>query len=127
MPYCTKDIRNLLRAYNLLVATRDDERAIVGRVSREWLQSEREDWLALSDIAPGVFETVRGREILCEALMPDLDSNPESVGLESLLDQIPASEKLVSSNSLAKLEPAIAADILLGVILLGVQRFGNRR
>jgi len=94
MPYCTKDIRNLLRAYNLLVATRDDERAIVGRVSREWLQSEREDWLQLSDIAPGIFKTVRGREILCDALMPDLDANPESVDLEPLIEQVPVSDKL---------------------------------
>jgi len=127
MPYCTKDIRNLLRAYNLLVATRDDERAIVGRVSREWLQSEREDWLQLSDITPGVFKTVRGREILCEALMPDLDSNPESVDIEPLIAQLPFSDKLINSNSLAKLEPAIAAEVLLGVMLLGVQHFGNRR
>ena len=127
MPYCTKDIRNLLRAYNLLVATRDDERTIVGRVSRNWLQSEREDWLQLSDISPGVLETVRGREILCEALMPDLDANPESIDLEPLMEQLPVSDKLINSNSLAKLEPAIAAEVLLGVMLLGVQRFGNRR
>ena len=127
MPYCTKDIRNLLRAYNLLVATRDDERAIVGRVSRNWLQSEREDWLQLCDISPGVLATVRGREIICEALMPDLDANPESIDLEPLLEQLPVSDKLINSNSLAKLEPAIAAEVLLGVMLLGVQRFGNRR
>ena len=127
MPYCTKDIRNLLRAYNLLVATRDDERAIVGRISRRWLQSEREDWLQLSDISRGVLETVRGREIICEALMPDLDANPESIDLEPLMDQLPVSDKLINSNSLAKLEPAIAAEVLLGVMLLGVKRFGNRR
>ena len=126
-PYCTKDIRNLLRAYNLLVATRDDERAIVGRISRGWLQSEREDWLPLSDIKPCVFETVRGREILCESMRPDLDANPESVGIEALLAQLPFSDKLINSNSLAKLEPSIAAEVLLGVMLLGVQRFGNRR
>ena len=127
MPYCTKDIRNLLRAYNLLVATRDDERAIVGRISRRWLQSEREDWLQLSDISRGVLETVRGREIICEALMPDLDANPESIDLEPLMDQLPVSDKLINSNSLAKLEPAIAAEVLLGVMLLGAERFGNRR
>ena len=127
MPYCTKDIRNLLRAYNLLVATRDDERAIVGRISRRWLQSEREDWVQLSDISRGVLETVRGREIICEALMPDLDANPESIDLEPLMDQLPVSDKLINSNSLAKLEPAIAAEVLLGVMLLGVKRFGNRR
>jgi len=127
MPYCTKEIRNLLRAYNLLVATRDDERAIVGRVSRNWLQSEREDWLQLSDISPGVLQTVRGREIICEALMPDLDANPESVDLAPLMEQLPISDKLINSNSLAKLEPSIAAEVLLGVMLLGVQRFGNRR
>jgi len=127
MPYCTKDIRKLLRAYNLLVATRDDERTIVGRVSRNWLQSEREDWLQLSDISPGVLETVRGREIICESLMPDLDANPETIDLEPLLEQLPVSDKLINSNSLAKLEPAIAAEVLLGVMLLGVQRFGNRR
>jgi len=127
MPYCTKDIRNLLRAYNLLVATRDDERAIVGPVSRNWLQSEREDWLQLSEISPGVLQTVRGREIICEALMPDLDANPESVDLAPLMEQLPISDKLINSNSLAKLEPSIAAEVLLGVMLLGVQRFGNRR
>ena len=127
MPYCTKDIRNLLRAYNLLVATRDDERAIVGRVSRDWLQSEREDWLKLSEIPVSVFATVRGREILCDALMPDLDANPESVDLDALLEQLSMTDKVINSNSLPKLEPSIAADVLLGVILQGVQRFGNRR
>lgn len=127
MPYCTKDIRNLLRAYNLLVATRDDERAIVGKISRDWLQSEREDWVQLSDINPSVFNTVRGREILCEALRPDMDANPESVDIVPLLQQLPFSDKLINSNSLAKLEPSIAAEVLLGVMLQGVQRFGNRR
>ncbi len=126
-PHCTRDIRNLLRAYNLLVATRDDERAIVGRVSRDWLQSEREDWLQLSAINPSVFSTVRGREIICDALLPDLDANPELVDLAPLLSQLPNSEKLINSNSLAKLEPSIAAEILLGVMLVGVQRYGNRR
>ncbi len=127
MPSCTKDIRNLLRAYNLLVATRDDERAIIGKVSRHWLQSEREDWLRLCDINPGVFRTVRGREVLCEALRPDHDSNPESIDIEPLLDQLVFSDKLINSNGLAKLEPAIAAEVLLGVMLMGVQRYGNRR
>ncbi len=127
MPYCTKDIRNLLRAYNLLVATRDDERAIVGKVSREWLQAEREDWLHLSEVTPGVFETVRGREILCESMRPDLDANPELVNIAPLIRQIPFSDKLINSNSLAKLEPSIASDILVGVMLQGVKRFGNRR
>ena len=125
--HCTKDIRNLLRAYNLLVATRDDERAIVGRVSRAWLQSEREDWLKLSSISPGVYSTVRGREILCDALMPDFDANSENIYLPPLLSQLTGCEKLVNSNSLAKLEPCIAADVLLGVMLLGVQHYGNRR
>jgi len=125
--HCTKDIRNLLRAYNLLVATRDDERALVGRVSRKWLQSEREDWVALSDISPGVLATVRGREILCNAFLPDLDANPESINLDPLISQLPATDKLISSNSLPKLEPAVAGEVLLGVMLLGVQRYGNRK
>ncbi len=123
---CSGDIRNLLRAYNLLVATRDDERAIVGRVSRHWLQSEREDWIALADIPLGVLNTVRGRQVLCDALMPDLDANPESIDPVALQIQLQYSDKLVNSNSLAKLEPAIAADLLLGVMLLGVQKYGNR-
>ena len=125
--HCTKDIRNLLRAYNLLVATRDDERAIVGRVSRAWLQSEREDWIKLSSITPGVYSTVRGREILCDALMPDFDANSENVHLPPLLNQLEGCDKLVNSNCLAKLESSIAADVLLGVMLLGVQHYGNRR
>jgi len=122
-----RDTRNLLRAYNLLVATRDDERAIVGKVSRQWLQSEGEDWIALSDVPAGVLRTVRGREVLCDALMPDLDANTESVDLSTLLLQLQHNDKIVSTNCLPKLEPAIAADLLLGVMLLGVQKYGNRR
>ncbi|OED35491.1 hypothetical protein AB833_30185 [Chromatiales bacterium (ex Bugula neritina AB1)] len=123
---CSRDIRNLLRAYNLLVATRDEERAIIGKVSRRWLQSESEDWIALSDIPIGVLQTVRGRQVLCDALMPDFDANPESVDLQALLLQLQHSDKLINSNCLSKLEPAIAADLLLGVMLLGVQKYGNR-
>ena len=46
---CKNDLANLLRAYNLLVATRDDERIIAGQVSRAWLHSEREDFIKLSE------------------------------------------------------------------------------
>jgi len=87
----------------------------------------REDWVALSDISPGVLETVRGREILCNTFLPDLDANPESINLDPLIAQLPATDKLISSNSLPKLEPAVAAEVLLGVMLLGVQRYGNRK
>jgi hypothetical protein len=121
------DLRNLLRAYNLLVATRDDERAIAGTVSRNWLHSEREDFVKLSEVGSGVLRTVRGREILCDVMMPDLDVNVDQVNIESLLLQLPGCDKQVNSNCLPKLEPGIAADLLLGVMLLGVQKYGNRR
>ena len=121
------DLGNLLRAYNLLVATRDDERAIAGRVSRNWLYSEREDFVNLSDVGSGVLRTVRGREILCDVMMPDLDLNIDRINIESLLIQLPGCDKQVNSNCLPKLEPGIAADLLLGVMLLGVKKYGNRR
>lgn len=126
-PSCSNDIRKLLRAYNLLVVTSDDERAIIGQVSRKWLEIEREDWVRLSDIPSGVLRTVRGREVLCDALLPDLDMNHELVDLDSLLQQASTSDKFINSNSLPKLEPAIAAEVLLGNMLLGVQMYGNRR
>lgn len=126
-PYCSDDIRKLLRAYDLLVVTSDNDRAIIGQVSRNWLQSEREDWVKLSAIPAGTLATVRGREVLCDALMPDLDANPEDIDLASMCAQIASSDKIISSNSLPKLEPAIAAEVLLGNLLLGVQKYGNRR
>lgn len=124
---CSRDIRNLLRAYNLLVATRDDHRALVGVVSRRWLKSESESWVEIADIPADVLNTVRGRQIVCDALMPDLDANTETVDLDSLLTQLRGCGKSINSNCLAKLEPAIAAELLLGAMLLGVQKYGNRR
>ncbi len=126
-PYCSEDIRKLLRAYNLLVVTRDHERTIVGQVSREWLQSESEDWLRLSSLSAGTLRSVRGREVMVDALMPDLDADPDAVDVDLLLAQVASSDKFVNSNSLPKLEPAIAAEVLLGNLLLGVQKYGNRR
>jgi len=121
------DLGNLLRAYNLLVATRDDERTIAGKISRTWLHSEREEFVKLSDVGSGMLRTVRGREILCDVMMPDLDINIDRTNIESLLNQLPGCDKLVNSNCLPKLEPSIAADLLLGVMLLGVKKYGNRR
>lgn len=124
---CKSDLANLLRAYNLLVATRDNERIIAGQVSRAWLHSEREDFIKLSEVGRGVLHTVRGREILCDVMMPDLDVNVAHINIDSLLLQLPGCDKQVNSNCLPKLEPAIAADVLLGVMLLGVKKYGNRR
>ena len=121
------DLGNLLRAYNLLVATRDDERAIVGTVSRNWLHSEREDLINLCDVDSGVLRTARGREILCDVMMPDLDVNVDQIDIDTLLMQLPVCDKQVNSNCLPKLEPGIAADLLLGVLLIGVKKYGNRR
>lgn len=121
------DLSKLLRAYNLLVATRDDERVIIGKISRNWLHSEREDLINLSEVSSGVLRTVRGREILCDVMMPDLDINTHRVNINSLLMQLQGCEKLISSNCLPKLEPAIAAELLLGAMLLGVSKYGNRR
>ena len=124
---CSADIRNLLRAYNLLVATRDDERALIGVVSRGWLKSESESWVNLADVPEPVFSTVRGRQILCDALLPDFDANTESIDVNPLIAQIKNSRKVINTNSFAKLEPSIAAELLRAVILLGVQKYGNRR
>jgi hypothetical protein len=121
------DIQKLLRAYNLLVATCDDQRALIGPVSRVWLKSESEHFLDLAKVPEGVLRTVRGRQVLCETLMPDFDADAECAALDSLLNQLRDSGKRISSNCLAKLEPLIAGEVLLGVMLKGVQKYGNRR
>lgn len=126
-PDSISDLGKLLRAYNLLVATRDDERAIAGVISRDWMYSEREDFVKLSDVGDGVLRTARGREILCDVMMPDLDLNIDQINIDSLLMQLRGCDKQVNSNCLPKLEPSIAADVLLGVMLLGVKKYGNRR
>ncbi len=121
------DIENLLRAYNLLVATRDDQRALIGVVSRQWLKSESEQLINIADLPAGVLRTVRGRQIVCDALTPDFDANAESLPFDSQWQQLQTSGKSISSNCLAKLEPSIAAEVLLGAMLYGVQKYGNRR
>ncbi len=124
---CSPDIENLLRAYNLLVATRDDQRALIGVVSRQWLKSESEQYINIADLPDGVLRTVRGRQIVCDTLTPDFDANAEQLPFDSQLHQLKATGKAISSNCLAKLEPSIAADVLLGAMLMGVQKYGNRR
>ncbi len=124
---CSPDIENLLRAYNLLVATRDDQRALIGVVSRQWLKCESEQLINIADLPDGVLRTVRGRQIVCDALTPDFDANAEQLPFDSQLHQLKARGKAISSNCLAKLEPSIAADVLLGAMLVGVQKYGNRR
>lgn len=124
---CPTEIRKLLRAYNLLIATRDDQRVLVGQVSRDWLKSESEHVVQLSALNDGILRTVRGRQIVCDALMPDFDADAEWIDIEPLLTQIRDCNKCINSNSLPKLEPSIAAEVLLGVMLKGVQKYGNRR
>lgn len=124
---CSPDIRNLLRAYNLLVATRDDQRTLAGAVSRQWLKSESEQFIELAKLSEGMLRTVRGRQIVCDALMPDFDDNAERLPFDPLLKQLRASRKVISSNCLPKLEPSIAAELLLGAMLIGVQKYGNGR
>ncbi len=95
------DVTNLVRARYLLAATLDDQRAIVGRVSRAWIQSETERRIA------------RGR--LPEAIQQH--PSVASPGGDVL-------EERLNTNRLPKLEPLLNAYVLAGAILYGARLYG---
>ena len=120
------DLRKLIRAYNLLAASCDDLRAIVGKVSRDWIASEIERDIPLADIPAATLSTVRGRDILAEELLGNKNLGPADIDLQSLDFGRDLSCRTINSNRLPKLEPLINAAVLVGNMLLGVQRYGNK-
>jgi hypothetical protein len=97
------DVSRLVRARQLLAATLDDHRAVVGRVSRAWIRKEierRVRWGSLS-------ESVRRHPAVSR----------EAGGFDS--------DDLVNTNWLPKLEPWINANILVGAMLYGTRLYGE--
>jgi hypothetical protein len=90
----------VIRARRLLAVSLDDHRAIVGRVSRSWLLREAERRLPWERIPP----------VLQERFRPATGPPPRAI----------------PSNWLPKLEPALNAHVLAGVILLGPRLLGSR-
>jgi hypothetical protein len=96
----TEELGWLIHARRLLAATLDHHRAIVGRVSRQWILSEAERHLPWDLIPP----------ILQRRFQPASGPPPRAI----------------PSNWLPKLEPSLNAHVLAGVILLGPRILGSR-
>lgn len=94
------DVTKLVRARYLLAATLDDHRAIIGPVSREWIRSETE------------------RRVPVSQLPEVLRQHPAAMGD----DGTPAGR--LNTNRLPKLEPLINAYVLVGAILYGARLYG---
>lgn len=94
-----EEVVRLIRARRLLVSAVDHHRTIVGEVSREWILSEVERRIAWEHVP--------------SALKPRFHQPGGSP---------PAK---VNSNWLPKLEPALNACILTGVMLFGTRLFGQ--
>lgn len=119
------ELAQLLRAYELLTATSDDQRVVAGALPKAWIHSEVEQMVALSDIPTAFFHTLRGKEVLLQEIHPDHGQLPETFDVEPLLKHGLPSSILINSNRLNKLEPSNNAQILTSVLLAGVQLYGN--
>ena len=118
------DLRKLVRAYSLLAASCDNQRAIVGPVSPSWIASEVERNLPLADIPPATFATVRGADILTETFGDELGA--DTIDPTRMVWENIDRSHVINSNRLPKLEPTINAAVLVGNLLLGVHYYGNR-
>lgn len=94
-----EDVKQFVRARRLLAVGFDRHRAIVGEVSREWIESESERSVRWERLP----------EALQERFRPPAGKPPERV----------------NSNWLPKLEPALNGAILAGIILFGARIFGR--
>ncbi len=120
------DVRKLVRAYDLLAASCDDLRVIAGRVSREWIASESECSVCIAGLPRAALATVRGQDILAEELFKNQNIDPANIDPRKIDLDRDADKLLINSNRLSKLEPVINAAVLVGNLLLGVQRYGRK-
>ncbi|MCB1756475.1 MAG: hypothetical protein KDJ38_13195 [Gammaproteobacteria bacterium] len=120
------DLRKLVRAYGVLAGTCDNERAIVGRISRRWIAVEVERMLALADIPYRFFYSNRGREILASEFFSGQDLDPTEIDPDTLDIPVRGRKIYINSNRIPKLEPQIDAAVVAANLLLGVQLYGHR-
>lgn len=123
--YPLTDLVKLVRAYGLLAGTCDNQRAMVGEVSRAWLSSEVERYVPLSSIPSSFFHTMRGRDMLAAELYPDDDIDPESLDIESIDVATLGKGHYINTNRLPKLETTIHTSVLAANMLLGVRLYGD--
>jgi hypothetical protein len=115
----------LLRAFNLLASTIDDQRAVVGPISRDWVKSEIEKNIRISEIPLQTLKTTPGLEILKYEIFPDNDIGPNEIDIENIdLEKI-GGRITINTNRLPKLEPLINAAVLTGILLFGAQKYGR--
>jgi len=94
-----EELKRFIKARKLLVSTIDTHRAIIGPVSTAWILSEVE------------------RRVPWEKVPPQLQKR--------LCPASGAPPRAINTNWLPKLEPALNAHILAGVILFGARLFGH--
>ncbi len=116
----------LLRAFNLLASTIDDQRAVVGPISREWIKSEIEKNIRISEIPLQTLKTTPGLEILKYDIFSDKDIDPHDIDIENIdLEKI-GGRITINTNRLPKLEPLINAAVFTGILLFGAQKYGRK-
>ncbi len=123
--YPLTDIVKLVRAYGVLAGTCDNQRALVGQVSRQWQSSEVERYIPLSSIPSAFFRTMRGRDMLAAELYPNEDIDPESLDIDNIDVAALGKECFINTNRLPKLETTIHVSVLAANMLLGVRLYGD--
>jgi hypothetical protein len=103
--------RKFVRARRLLAATLDNHRAIFDEVSREWIRSEVEQKIKISEV-PAAMRHHDGVKLENIALPIEIQSSRKK------------KEPRINTNRLPKVESAIAAHILTGIILYGARLYG---
>ncbi|MBX2825241.1 MAG: hypothetical protein KTR33_10970 [Gammaproteobacteria bacterium] len=119
------DLQRLVRAYGLLAGTCDNERAIIGPISRRWIASEVEHPIPLDSLSPAFFRTQRGKDLLATELYPDEDIDPECIDPDALDLGVLLKGRMINSNRVPKLEPRINCSVLVANMLLGVRLYGR--
>ena len=123
--YPLTDLVKLVRAYGLLAGTCDNQRAVIGEVSRDWQSREVEQYVPLASLPEAFFHTRCGREMLAAELFPDQDFDPESLDLNTLDVEALGKDCEINTNRLPKLETTIHIAVLAANLLLGVRLYGH--
>jgi len=123
--YPLTDLVKLVRAYGVLAGTCDNQRALIGKVSRDWQAREVERYVPLAGLPESFFHTRGGRDMLAAELFPDQDIDPESLDIGALDVASLGKDCQINTNRLPKLETKIHISILAANLLLGVRLYGD--
>jgi hypothetical protein len=123
--YPLTDLVKLVRVYGLLAGTCDNQRTMVGEVSRAWQAREVEKYVPLTSLPSAFFYTMRGRDMLAAELFPDEDIDPESLDVDALDVASLGKACFINTNRLPKLETTIHISVLAANMLLGVRLYGD--